>query len=392
MRAPSARALGLLAFQFAGGIAGIIVWAILSQTELHLVDDASRALAIGMIVYLPLTLGLPFVLPNFYRGHAPQPAGARLSIALVVACATSSLVVGAVLRGLSADTWALACTFAGLVAGSAALQQVSRIRRNLATMACSSIYNVALPGGVLLAHFLGSGTWLTQAVMASLACVVLLLLLRERQALAKPAPSEPVPSVIRLAVPLVPHMLAFAVITQGLRIPFAAADLPMAPAHTVMLFVGLSLAVIMGINSLLAVGIQMAPESEVRAATRRNVPRYLTLGAAGFVGMLLTYGTPVRAAFGGSEPLSWPALLALCAIPTAYSVYFLGTVFFLRYGRSLSLAAVSIPAAALYLGVSIPAALMGATLGAQVAIYAATIAVMAGWVVFFGFRMRGEDS
>lgn len=386
------RQLGLLAIQFGGGISGLVLWALLSQTAVFRVDEASRALAVGMVLYLPVTLGLPFLLPNHYRASDLQPDAARFSIAVVVANGSAALVAGATFRALGEDVGALACTLAGLIAVSATLQQVSRIRMSLLGMAVASTYTVALPGGVLLAASVGESNWLTQMIMAALAGLVVGMLLRERRTLRRRGRRGLPINTLSRALPLLPHMAAFAVLTQGIRVPYTLAREPMVPEHTVMLFVGFALAVITGVNSLLTVNIQVAAESRVRLAMRQNLPRYLGLGLLGAIGIVATYGSPARELFAGSEPLSALSLAMLGSVPPAFSVYFFSTAILMRYGRSGRLATITVPVATAYTGLAWAAAERTPSLSIQVAIYAGSLSAMACGTCVAAARLYPRES
>lgn len=348
------RGASFLGVQLSSGVIALPVWALLSQLSTDGVALLAPVLAIGLVVFLPTTLGLPFVLPNFYRADRISLPEARSALTMTAAASVSISILG----GLS--LWffpepafiGLGLIFAGLVATSVALQQVARINEHLRTFAVGSAYNLVLPG--LGASAAVIGLPLPWAVAAGLsiwnAVGVALLMLARPPSDASEGSLKRHLRVLRLAAPLIPHLFAFAVLMQGLRIVVLTrpGEISVAVAHTLMLFVGLAFAVVNGVNALLTVQVQKVGASGLDATRRRVLMQFLVLGAAGAIAMPLAYASPIRSYFRGSETLSLSGYLCLSAVPPLLCSYYFLSAHLLRAGNSAQLSRISLTAASAF--------------------------------------------
>lgn len=394
--------LAIVGIQFGGGLLGFLTWAGLSHAASgRVVELGAHILAIGMLIYLPLTLGLPFLLPNFFRQNevnGAAMANAAYSIRTIAVASLAAQVVGLILAAVgSGNGWPTnyagpALVFGGLICAGSTLQQMARIENRVGLMILGSSYNVSLPLVTLMCvRFTDSGLGLPvmiSAGLASLGVIQVLLCLRtvQRFDISHESRAE-VRHVLATSLPLVPHLLAFGVLTQGLRIPtmFGSSTESTLTAHFTMLFVGLSLAVVTGINSVLAVTIQRAAEDQVGSVLTLMSWAYGALGLLASAALMCVYRSPVRNLFDGAPQFSRIEIALLAFIPSAFCSYFFLSSLMIRYRRTWGLLCSSGPVAIGYAALAIWAERSGTDVQLQMEVYA--VSLLALPVLVFGFAV-----
>jgi hypothetical protein len=389
----TSRLLSFVGVQLAGGVLGFAAWATLSGISLDAFNLASAALTVGMIVYLPLTLGLIAILPNYFRSGAGMNDAkvGRSVVRLVAIVGLSTSLLGVAISGGGLYTLGTATAFAGLVVTSTALQQVARISLSLPGMGLSALYPSALPLAAMIATSLLSADveWVAVSVAMFTLCSVLaasaemrgrsILRAHERET-DSDGENPRLADALKIGLPLVPHMLAFAVLTQGLRVPAVVTNngALLTSATIIMLFFGLALSVIVAFNGFLGVTIQREDDSRVQLLMRRSSWAYAGLGLLGSIALPLAYSLFAVAWFRGAATLGSLGLGLLGAIPPLLCLYFLATTVLLRARRTRTLALVTVPVAVGYVLLSTVTAAENPDVTSQLLVFVLALALAAG--------------
>lgn len=372
---PSRRAnLLIVAIQIGTSGVSFLAWAAVSRLAVTS-DAVLSAYAIGMILYMPLSLGLPYTLPNLFRASEDPEAlavsrqRARLFQRLIAAIFTGSAILGMVLAFSTTDSSALTglalalCLAAGLGLGTT-LQQLARIRGRVGIMVLASCASICLPAFWFLSSLLGIDVaamhHVTAVALGAVALGFALVVARLAPASERldPAPARfSTLALIAKSATIVPHLLAFSALMQGLRVIMALRGAPSAElesAHYISLFLNIGFVFISSMHSILAVRMQTAQSSAaVIAPTAR---KYALLGALSSVGVMVAVGTPIRLAFADFDELSPETVALLGLVPGIMCAYYFLSTLSLREFRGGRLAFISVTALAawLFLGYRMP--------------------------------------
>lgn len=381
------RSSALTFFLVQGVVSGtsFLVWALAS----HVLPPAAQvpaatALSWGMVLYLPLTLGLPYLLPNLHRTETKEAVERReqvlralSTVASLTAFAAVALAALGVLTRVATAPLALALALAGGVSLGITVQQLARIRRRLRVMVVATLANLLLPGGWLVGELItGNAAW-----SALLACALFLAydLVARRHLAPRARRFDPVTlrRVLRRSIPLVPHLLAFGVLAQGVRFAAPLIGTPEAgllQAHFVMTFLSMGMTGVAGLQSIVSVDVQLAAPDAVRRVFRRSLVALAAAGVAVAAVVVGIYASPLRMLFSGAAAPE-PLLLAALALPLPLqSVYFALNNLYLREERTVELAMASGITAVSFLTAEL--ALRPPTLTLSLLVYDAALAAL----------------
>lgn len=378
---------GALAFflvQAAASGTSFLIWALAS----HLLPPAAQvpaatALGWGMVLYLPLTLGLPYLLPNLHRGDQ-DPIAAELVVRTLTGIATGAAVLGVALAvvgaltGAPAAPLALSLALAGGIVLSITCQQVARIRRRLRIMLVAASANLLLPLGWLGAEILTRDA----AASAVFACgLFLAYCLATARSLGVRRRGRPdlaaLRPMLRRSAPLVPHLLAFGVLAQGIRFTAGLTETSaaaMLQAHFVMTFLGMGMTVISAVQGIVSVDVQLARAEDLHRALRRSAAALTGAGVITSAVVVGVYASPLRGLFAGAAAPD-PLLLTALALPMPLQcAYFAVNNLYLRAERTLELAAASGLTAVLFVAAEL--LLRPATPALALLVYDVTLAAL----------------
>jgi hypothetical protein len=378
----------LLAAQVTGAGLVFVAWAFYSRiVPLSSATIGIEAFALGTILYLPVSLGLPFIAANLFRRDPPdQNIGS--AGALVMLVLTSSAVVAAI--GMVSSIFAI-CSHTsssigmGFLLGSAGsvgvmLQQLARIRMSVWKMLFASSVNVTLPCAFSLTVLLNLSAAASQVIVLGIVAfyglgvgAVCCRVIRPRLVLRKSATKR----LLVSAIPLVPHLLAFSFLMQGLRVQAVlsgASSEVLAASHYLMVVLNAGLVVISSIHGLLSVRVQTASQKEFWSMVQSNAGSYATLAVLSSIVTVASLRSPLVRVFEGLPIPSYVVLAGLCVgIAALCSYYFLSSIC-IREGEALLLATVSTSTAIL---VVVAQTILGfESLNSLVALYAISLAVL----------------
>lgn len=376
--------------QLLSGALAFAAWAVLSHNVgARVFADASLAYSWGVAAALPLTLGLPFLLPNFRRGAVGRQPSARTSWSLrtLSRCGVSALVLGwlAALAIVLLPTHppqrvsliGPAATLAGYGCLATTLQVQARLHRRSLWMLFAVTTGAVLPVTWLCTGLLrGQRIFLATTLLAALGFGLARLVKGTEVANGSDSEQFSRRSILRTALPLIPHMLAIALMTQGMRIAgswspqWSPEELRTLSGFTIIL--GLGFAVVSGVHGLMAVSIQQDDDQLLRKRLNRFAGGYAILGAASSAGVMFFLTTPLLGLLNGVAAPSLANVSMLGLVPPLLSSYFFVSTLLVRRGHTGRVALVSTSAAVSYIATSLafpdPAH--------SVPVYALTFAVM----------------
>lgn len=350
-----------VSIQVAASGLSAVLWAILGHVgSVTYVATAQSVLAVGQASHLCLSLGLPTILPNQARKAESLQEPRVYAAPVVLLSLICSLVLGlsVVALGLQfafsgASTIPLSGALAAFLVSSLTLQQLGRIQSS------SMLYTAAVMMGpvipviwivmALLFGGLGGLEYLFVGVGLSVLCVVLVsrMLLFARS--LDPSISLLVciresRSALRVSTPLIVHLSAYGVLTQGVRLTAAMRRLPstgIVTAGYMMLLFTISTTLVGGTNGVLGVDIQTAHKDALRAVLGRAAKIYTAVGVAAGVVIAIVVSVPwVSTIFPGFIPATnYGFLFVLLSV--ALAGYFLNSSLVLRAERTASLSLIS---------------------------------------------------
>lgn len=386
------RATSIIGIQLAGGLVGFLAWAALGHVSVSLLADGSRSLAIGMIVYLPLTLGIGPMLPNYFRGETPQEASTARALVRISLGVALVVAAGGTLLALVVPVVGVAVVFAAFVATSALLQQLARIRVAPLLMTLGSAYNGVLPGALAILALMDVGggviLFVVAVVILLLQALLSLLIWVLVRSVSMTAATADAGSALGTAALLIPHMLAFAVITQGVRIPtlFGGDAAIVVQTNVVMLIVGLALAVISAVGTQLSATLQRCAADDAPRVAVRNATIMTGVGLLGSPAVVVAYLIAAPWLFPYAEPLGAVAIALMAALPPLFCAYFSATAVLLRYRRTSRLSAVSVPIAALFVIASVIMATSAADIAQLIGLFVVASIVLCVSVMVLACR------
>lgn len=353
--------LRFAAIQLASAGAGMIAWMVLPRIASGVEQEpAIVAFALGPILALPLTLGVPATLPNAFRrdkfGRYLRPGSWSGPLRIVFGIVAVAMAIGIVLAVIGEilapglETAALTASYAAGMGTWLIAAQVSRIRESVTLMAAGGLLNPALPVAWIL--LTGMGLPLSLASSASVAvmsalCAGIWLGMRGLLRTDASAAGGDARRTLLLAIVLVPHLALFATLMQGIRLSAVLVGEPglLEQAHLASLGVTMVSVLVNSIHALLSVRIQISDDPALMGSIRATSLGYGTLALTSTVITMMFYFV-LPFVSGVSVPLAIALPLGL-SVP-ALSVYYASSAIQLRTGSAARLLAASGGAAALW--------------------------------------------
>lgn len=322
--------------QVANASLALFLWLIigtLSKTDAREVAISSYAL--GVPASLMATLGIAFVLPNTFRATAlterngPGPWSKPLWIAVAAsaifcAAGTALCIVPGPTHKLLAGT---TMTMAAFIAVGTAVAQVGRtvgqlwltLAGQLAVPTTAFIWLISIylfetdTSRIRVAGFLMTGGW-------ALLALTLAPFLGKYHATA--AAWQP---LIVASATLLPHLLMFGVLLQGVRILAVLAAKPpefVQTAHVLMLAVSGGLTLLASINSYIAPYLQSASEATYRKKLHASLRIYTSAAIAVVMGVWLAIWAFTKASLlaDTSGATYFYVAIALLSVAAYYSM------------------------------------------------------------------------
>ncbi|MBW8761784.1 MAG: hypothetical protein JF592_04250 [Microbacterium sp.] len=355
------RTLRFAAIQLASAGAGMVAWMVLPRVASGVEQEpAIIAFALGPILALPLTLGVPAMLPNAFRRSADggylRPgswSGPLRVVCWLVGFATALGILLLIIDGFvdaRLETAALTASYAAGMGTWLVAAQVSRIKESTILMMAGGLLNPALPLAWML--FTGSGLSRDLAASASVMvmsamCVGLWLGMGSLLRAGASSPGGDVRRALLLAMVLVPHLALFAVLMQGIRLSAIVVGAPevLEQAHLASLGVTMVSVLVNSIHSLLSVRIQTSDDPALMASIRMTSTGYGALVLASTVMTLIFYLVlPFVSGVGVSFSVAVPLGLTVPALV----VYYASSAIQLRTGSATRLLTASGGAVALW--------------------------------------------
>ncbi|MBT0993097.1 hypothetical protein KIN34_02160 [Cellulomonas sp. DKR-3] len=377
-----ASAWQLAAIQVLGAGAALLGWWALGSTASAAAQaPAVRAYGWSSVLALPLTLGVAYLLPNLARGWAAPlrrgPWSPYVTLAWGVsgaAVAVGGVLVVAAALGAPTGVAGLTALAAGAVAAGVMGCQLARLTGRRGLMAGSAVGQALLPVTWWVATVAGMGARSAGLAVLVVAASGLAALVHRTRGLAAPLRRSDLDvRFLRSAAVLVPHLLVFAVLMQGLRLVATGSPADLLAAHLVMLVVTVGATLGGSLHAILAARVQSAPDDELAARAAANARAYALVGAA--LGLAVAVGAHVAPAFVGAFPrVGVAGLVALATVLPSVMTYYATSGLALRSGRSGVVAASSAAAVAVLLAAQPLVA--GGTTSEQAVAYAVAVAVL----------------
>ncbi|MDJ0315357.1 hypothetical protein [Arthrobacter sp. H35-D1] len=338
-----------------------VLWAIISHLgEPGTSGNVISGYSIGMTIYLPLSLGLPFILANYFRDSTQKSVAKRYFILSTLLLLSSlGLLIGIVIAIFTRhdiSSSALAFLLSGCVVLGSTVQQLGRISVNLRQFLFGLSANLLLPAvwlGVLLS-FGKSNVWISTLFVACFFVFSCFLF----RSVSKSLPSSWLKnyyryfdrSLIRLSIPLVPHLLAFAMIMQGVRMSASWTGSPtdIEIGHQVMLILNSGVLVVASIHGVLSVEMMSSTESRLKMRLRAYSIKYMAIGAVSSVAVMAAFLLPIDLVMGGMPRFDIAIVALMATVPVCITVYnFLATIL-MRHHKTKSLAIISLATLAIW--------------------------------------------
>jgi hypothetical protein len=233
-------------------------------------------------------------------------------------------------------------------------QQVARIERRLGLLAVATLTNLLLPAGWLAAALAtGSPSW--SAVLLSAGFLAYSVLAGRAIGGADRVRLRTLLPILRRSAPLVPHLLAFGLLAQGIRFTSGLSATPavLLQAHFVMTFLGMGMTVLSAVQSIVSVDVQVASAEGLPRASRRSLGVLTASGAITGAVVVGVYASPLRGLFAGAAAPDGLLLVALALPLPLQGVYFALNNLYLRAERTVELAAASCTTAVLFVAAEV---------------------------------------
>ena len=396
------KAMLYAAIQVAGAGVSLGSWMVLGLVASAAYQQpAIQAYAISSVAALPLTLGIAYVLPNLFRGAASRERGGPWSAHIVAAWIVAAagvgcggiLVLAAQRGGTDRLAIGLGLTAGGFAAASVLGAQVARITERPGLMAVSACGQAVLPITWCLAFLAGTSAERGALITLAVAIAGLAVLVGACRRLTPRMTPWPLHRGFMLqAIVLIPHLVLFGILMQGLR----AASAGMTPAdllasHQVMLAVTAALTLGGSLHAIFTVRVQAADTPQIHDVIRSNARGYALTG--GTIGLALVVGTMIGPLVLPGFPRLGPlGLIAVAAIVPGVMMYYAASGLALRWGQAWIVTTSSVCAVAVFAATQI-AGHAGA-LESRLLLYALAVLVLpvvcAGLVAIVG-RGRSAD-
>ncbi|MGX5772896.1 hypothetical protein ACWKWN_19335 [Microbacterium trichothecenolyticum] len=299
---------------------------------------------------------MPFVLANFARGDDHEdPRRLALAGGLSVRLAIAASLVSVLLAGTSMAYpplagIALSGSVAGATAMAAVVQQFARIRWSASWMALGLLGNIAVPLSWLLLGLAQVPTSLLVPLVAAVLALVAMTQAAVVRSLDRPATARRglLKEILRVSVPLVPHLLAFGIVTQGIRLTAVLSagvghvgQESVAQASYVMAFVAVAFTTIASVHGLLSTTLQQTRRAELNRQLPLVGLAYGILGAFAAVALAIILATPIRLIFKGFAQLELFEIGAIAAVPAALVCYYLQSTLLVRDSKTPTVSVIS---------------------------------------------------
>tara|TARA_R100000365_G_C2747960_1_gene78500 strand:+ start:7208 stop:8482 length:1275 start_codon:yes stop_codon:yes gene_type:complete len=359
--------------QFASGFIAFGLWGIVSHSsDQSVFAQLQTALAVAMVIYLPISLGLPFLVANYARRR--DEAGLRqysfaVRAPLVTALAACAIAISiALLAPGELGGVSIALSTASAVSLSVLALQIARVNWSLAWLTVGTMLGIGLPLVSVMAstRILGqeviSVVAVSLAAISSIAAIYTLVLVRRFPWGLGTAAKR----TLGLSLPLVPHLIVFGALTQGPRLTASIvggdAELITQAAY-VMQFMGIGFAALSSVHGVLAASLQSMPLSEFRLRSPRISWAYAGLGLVSSVAVVLALMSPLASVFRGFAALSSFELASIALTFGALSGYYFQSTCLVRGERTAVLAAFSVPTSVLYFSLGFVVSGLGGLMG-----------------------------
>ena len=345
-------------------LAGIafIFWTLISHLD---TGDSSSVIitgfSVGMTIYLPLSLGLPFILANYFRESDENMDSRRhfvlSTILLLGACCLLGGLILAVWNKSLFSSYSTALLLAGCVILGNTVQQLGRIRDNLSLFLLGIGCTTVLPASWLISLLGGERVHDFSGVIVGLSLLIygFVLFLSIRTFLP---PNWFLDyrlnldfKIIRASLPMIPHLLFFALLMQGVRMStsWAGSAEDITTGHLIMLVVNAGALVVTSVHGVLCVKMMTLKESRFSKNVLSYALKYSGLGlfAALFVFVVLV--SPIRLFISGLPEFTLAIIGFITIIPPSLAGYYCLTTMLLRYNKTKTLVAISFLTVALWL-------------------------------------------
>lgn len=353
------RGLPFVIINLGSSAVAFLGWAAVAWVGLD--SDIVPAYSWAVVVYMGATVGLPFILPNLYRQSSDAAMrGLVLSILLllVLALATAAMCVL-----VYSTEFGLSMLYICVLSSGVALQQYARCVESIPSAIYGSIAAgvLTLPPVALYFAFPRDGHLsLWMQVSTSLIYILGFLIiygiavlreLPDRKPRAQPFQLRGAWVLCSRAIRLVPHLFAFSLLLQGMRIPALFGTVDPMRMHYIALSCNVAFSMISAVHPVLAVQFQKT------AVKRRNVRRlwlaYTVLGLSSSCLLVSAVGVGVFGwAFNRPDVSGWGLGGALGLLPLLISLYYGGSTLLIANMWTGTLSLLSCAAAAVWIGFS----------------------------------------
>lgn len=297
-----------------------------------------RSFTAAVPLSLTLSLGVSYLLPNLYRGTDPSlrrvrgPWSGALSISMVLPAA---LAMGGLGAALIPSTSPRLDLIVAVISSSASLAfgvltaQIGRIVERLRLVLLGVSAPVILPALWLAVRELdlGTGATVVFASAQALYCLACFCVLRSGAEFRR-LPWKQLRTLG--SVSLVPHLVLFGVIIQGMRVPasFGGAG-QLVVAHQLMLCASVGYTLLASGNAQLSVALQVADPSDLDRVLRTSARRYSVLSVTSAIAALIavlaaqTYASTSHSSLVGALAVT---MIPLCVLNVGF-YYSLSTQF-----------------------------------------------------------------
>lgn len=287
------RRLAFPAAQLASAGLAFIAWFYLSfRANSEFQELPITALTYGTPLSLVTTAGLAYTFPNLYRGipeKARRESGAwSASLAICLTTTSTCVIIGVVLSALDSQLLnILGAVFSmtGILGIGIVVAQVGRATSRLFPVFLGALAAPLVPMAWVVGNEFGAPARHVN-FLASIAAVFLCLLIcltLNRQAV--PSQRSDFASVrpqLCRALPLVPHLVLFGLLIQGVRLTgtWSGDDEILLLSHQVALCASIGYTLLASFNSILTVSLQTESDTGYGVALSRTLNHFVVVGTS----------------------------------------------------------------------------------------------------------------
>lgn len=343
--------------QLAAAAVALGAWVVLARTQPESYQALPvQAFTVGVPVSLVLTAGIPYLLPNHFRGpvtsgrQGPWAVPVTLAVGAVAAAAASGVLLG--LLGAPAAGAVLAT--AALLSAGVLVAQLARVRLALPLMLFGGLAAPLVPLVWLVVALLPgpSARAVVGVVLLGAAAALLGLLCVPWAAAPGDVTRAGAALAVRASAPLVLHLVAFGALLQGPRLAATltgAGPGDVVDAHLLMLLLGAGATGVASVHAVLSVGLQTAADDGFERRRGRTARAYAVLGAGVSTVLLLVVWLAAGVLLPGLPRLGLAGGVLAAVTMAALAAYYSVSALLLRAGRAPVLATASLTVATAYL-------------------------------------------